>query len=113
MISDRLRMLRKSHHLSQDDVAERLGISRSGYSAYELGTHQPDPTMLMKLAQCFGTTADYLVGLTEDPAPVPQLEPRLREIVEIYNNVGSESRRFIYQLTIQEQIHYQLKKNQD
>ena len=113
MISKRLKTLRESLHLSQSEVAAKVGISRSGYSSYETGVHQPDPDMLRKLAECFGTTADYLIGLSSDPAPVPPLEPRLREIVEAFHKVDSDSRDYIYQITIQEHLRYLLKKNQD
>ena len=61
----RLRELREKHHLSQQKVADHLGISRTAYNKYESGAIRPT-RKLERLAALFGVSADYILGRTED-----------------------------------------------
>lgn len=54
--------LRKSRKLSQDDIAERLGISRPAYGRYEQGSAEPTINNLIVLAEMFDVSVDFLVG---------------------------------------------------
>lgn len=56
-----LREIRKRKHLSQLRVAMDLSISREALSYYENGKRSPDIDMLIRLAQYFGVTVDYLI----------------------------------------------------
>ena len=59
----RLRDLREDHDLSQQQVADYLGMKQSQYSRYERG-HRGIPTdVLIKLAELYKTTTDYLLGI--------------------------------------------------
>ncbi|MBQ2818890.1 MAG: helix-turn-helix transcriptional regulator [Clostridia bacterium] len=59
----RLRDLREDHDLSQQQVADYLGMKQSQYSRYERG-HRDIPTdVLIKLAELYKTTTDYLLGI--------------------------------------------------
>ncbi len=60
----RLRELRLRYGLSQQDVSDYVGISRTYISDYERGKRLPSVSVLCKIAQCFGTgtSIDYLVG---------------------------------------------------
>ena len=60
--SIRLYQLRKLHHLSQDQAAFLLGISRQTLSAYETGERYPPLPMLLKLARVYHTTVSYICG---------------------------------------------------
>ena len=53
--------LRKSKGLSQEELAEQLGISRQAVSRWELGQTLPDIPNLLQLCELFGVSADYLV----------------------------------------------------
>jgi transcriptional regulator with XRE-family HTH domain len=64
----RLIALREERQLSQVEVARALGISRSGFSMYELGQREPDMETVRKLANYFNVTTDYLLGRTDDPS---------------------------------------------
>ena len=57
----RLRMLRKEKHLSQQQVADALGITRPAYNKYESGVTAPS-RKLRELMDLFGVSADYLLG---------------------------------------------------
>ena len=69
MFHQRIKMLREKRGLSQSEVAKRLGVARTTYSGYELGTREPDQNTLMKLARFFDVSVDYLIGNTDNPTP--------------------------------------------
>ncbi|KLV15500.1 helix-turn-helix domain-containing protein [Bacillus altitudinis] len=57
----RLKELRKSKKLYQEDVASKLGIARTTYASYEQGSREPDHEMLVKIADFFNVSIDYLL----------------------------------------------------
>ena len=61
----RIRDLREDRDLSQKKVAEMLGMSQTGYSKYETGENDIPTAILIKLADFYGTTTDYLLGRTD------------------------------------------------
>ncbi|WP_372780250.1 helix-turn-helix domain-containing protein [Priestia aryabhattai] len=67
MFSVRLTSLRKKKNVTQQKVADYLGITRPAYTAYEQGKRQPDYETLTKIADFFDVTVDYLIGRTDDP----------------------------------------------
>ena len=64
IIAFRLRELRKNKKLSQDVVAQYLGISRTAYNKYENGVIKP-VRKICELAELFHVSTDYLLGLEE------------------------------------------------
>lgn len=60
-LSEKIVQLRKSQGLSQEELAERLGLSRQAVSRWESGTALPDAGNLLQLSRLFGVTADYLL----------------------------------------------------
>lgn len=62
MFCDNLTELRKMANLSQEELAERIGISRQTLSKYETGESLPDIEKCMALAAVFGVTMDDLVN---------------------------------------------------
>lgn len=67
MFPKRLKYLRDEKGLSQQDMADFIGISRQGYGKYEDGKSQPHHKTLVKLAGFFGVTTDYLLGKSDQP----------------------------------------------
>lgn len=65
----RLRDLREDHDLSQKDVATTLHCSQQAYSYYENGSRDLPISMLRKLCLFYGVSADYILGLSDDPTP--------------------------------------------
>ena len=61
---NRIRELREDHDLTQREVAEMLGMSQTGYSKYETGTNDIPTAVLIKLADFYKTSVDYLLGRT-------------------------------------------------
>ena len=60
--------LRKTKGLSQEELAEQLGVSRQAVSRWELGQTLPDIPNLLQLCELFGVSADYLVREEEHTA---------------------------------------------
>lgn len=65
----RLRNLREDRDLNQTAVAEVLHVSQTTYSRYENGTLDIPSASLITLARFYGTSVDYLLGLTGNPEP--------------------------------------------
>ena len=63
---NRLKELRKSKGLLQREVALNIGVSTQSYGYYENGINKPDPDMLIRLADFFNCSIDYLVGREDD-----------------------------------------------
>lgn len=66
----RLKQERERLGLTQEDVAKRVGITAAALSNYERGIRDPDTELLAKLANVYGVSTDYLLGLVDDPNPV-------------------------------------------
>lgn len=63
-ISARIRAIRKEQKLTQREFADIFGISQSSYSAYENGSTIPTVEFLIKVAQKYNISMDYLTGLS-------------------------------------------------
>lgn len=63
----RLKDLREDNDLKQQQVADYLGITRSAYSNYENGIREIPLELLMKLADFYHVSVDYLLGRTDEP----------------------------------------------
>ena len=61
MLKDNLVMLRNIHGLSQEAVAEKIGISRQAYAKWETGATVPDIEKCALLADIYGTSIDSLI----------------------------------------------------
>ncbi|WP_017728561.1 helix-turn-helix domain-containing protein [Halalkalibacterium ligniniphilum] len=67
---DRLKLCRNKKKITQEKLAERLGIKRSTYAKYETGENVPDIIMLNKFADFFEVSTDFLLGRTDQETPV-------------------------------------------
>ena len=67
----RLKSLREDEDLKQQEVADALNITRSAYSNYENEIREIPLDLLIKLANFYQTSVDYLVGLTDIKTPYP------------------------------------------
>lgn len=69
---ERIRSLRIDKEFTQKQVAEIVNVKQNTYSQYEIGVLNFPLDVVICLAQFYGTSVDYLVGLTDDPAPYPR-----------------------------------------
>ena len=66
---EHLRALREDRDLSQKQLADLLQVHQTTYSDYELGNVNIPVTSLIRLADFYQTSIDYLVDYTDDPKP--------------------------------------------
>ncbi len=65
-LSVRLKQLRLDKQLRQEQVARLVGISKGAISAYETDIRQPSYDVLIRLANLYRVSVDYLLGRTDD-----------------------------------------------
>lgn len=85
MICDKIKSLREKSGLTQSDLSKKLGITRSGVNAWEMGLSVPSTQYIVALAILFNVSTDYLLGLsTTSTISVEGLNDReIASIVEI------------------------------
>ena len=67
-----IRNLRIDRGFTQKQIGEHLGISQNTYSQYEIGVLNYPVDVVIKLAELYGVSTDYLLGLTEEKKPYPK-----------------------------------------
>lgn len=94
MFSERLKELRKDMHLTQKELAEKLGLSPGAIGLYEQNRRTPDIDLLNKIASIFDVSIDYLTGKTErkDTAiiTIEELPQELRQLGVKYIEVDKK-----------------------
>ncbi len=65
MISARINELRKENNLTQKQLAEKVGCNQSMIARWEKGECEPTAGAILKLAEVFGCSTDYLLGKLE------------------------------------------------
>lgn len=61
----RIRDLREDRDLTQKQIAQMFGLSQTGYSKYETGENDIPTAVLLKLADFYQTSTDYLLGRSD------------------------------------------------
>ena len=72
LLYQRIRNLRQDRGLTQADIAKVLNVRQNTYSQYEIGAIKYPLDVLIKLAQFYETSIDYLLELTDCPTPYPR-----------------------------------------
>ena len=67
---EKLYELRRASGMSQEELAEKLGVSRQSVSKWESASASPDISKLVEIADIFEVSTDYLLKDTNTPAPV-------------------------------------------
>lgn len=83
-VADKIIYLRKMNHMSQETLAEKLGISRQSISRWENGTALPDANNFLALSKLFHVSTDEL----------------LNDEVEMFHHLNSQGNYTILQLNI-------------
>ena len=90
VFSRRLRSARKKKGITERKASEVSDVAQTSISDYETGKSLPDPEPLKFLADYYGVSTDYLLGLTEFIAPVEKCEEKLygnTDLIQIYNTL--------------------------
>ncbi|GAB2671400.1 helix-turn-helix domain-containing protein [Paenibacillus thermoaerophilus] len=108
---NRIAFLREQRKMTQEELSQKVGITRAALSHYENNRREPDYETLEAIANFFQVSADYLMGRTNNPSQhldhptrqfVDSLELSDNEILEKFNLTidgkrltPEEARRFI------------------
>ena len=65
-VGRKIKELRTSQKLTQNEFAERLGVTKSAISSYENGSRLPSYDILIKISRIFKVTTDYLLGCSNE-----------------------------------------------
>lgn len=94
MLLERLLELRNKHGLTQQQVAELLDVGRTTYAMYEQGKREMDYELLIKLADHYKVSLDYLFGRTENPIHIESYSDDEIEFItrtlEIYKDLKNK-----------------------
>ena len=74
IISKYLQLLRKNHNYTQDDLAQKLNVSRQAVSKWETGTTIPDLSILLKLSKLYGLTINEIIEPNIQPQKITDFE---------------------------------------
>jgi transcriptional regulator with XRE-family HTH domain len=66
-LGERIKYLRELQGLSQKDLSQKTNLTVVQLSRYETNHRKPDPDALGRLVDVLGTSADYLIGITQKP----------------------------------------------
>ncbi|MBU1020302.1 MAG: helix-turn-helix domain-containing protein [Firmicutes bacterium] len=97
MIGKRLQELRKNLKMTQEELSEKLAISRSSLSLYEIDKREPDGATLIKIADYFDISLDNLfdrVKTNQDitpPLPHPFLTSSEEKLLELFRQLTTET----------------------
>lgn len=74
IMAQRIRKCRTDRGLTQREAAIYCDITERAFQNYELMNREPKVEILVRIAEFFQVSLDYLVGLTDDPRPYPRSE---------------------------------------
>lgn len=96
MIADKIKLLREKNRMTQAELARKLGVTRSGVNAWEMGITTPSTQYVVELSLLFRVSTDFLLDMpTGVTVLVDGLTDReiasITEIVNCYKNRKNES----------------------
>lgn len=69
---ERIRDIREDKDLTQQDIANVLGLHLTTYRRYEAGEQEIPMHILKQLCEIYNISADYMLGFTNNPIPLPK-----------------------------------------
>lgn len=69
--TQRIRNIREDKDLTQQQVADGIGVKREQYRRYETGENEMKVSHIVKLCEFYQLSADYILGLTDNENPMP------------------------------------------
>lgn len=103
-LGEKLQLLRRSRGLSQEQLAEALGVSRQAISKWECGDSAPDLDKLRAICTYFGVTSDYLIWESAEDAPHGASEARAASTAE--KRADHAARRESVRTFVRENAHW-------
>lgn len=98
-----LKIIRKENGFSQKKIASAINISQQSYSDYENNKTFPDAETLIKIADFFAVSVDYLLGRTDDlgyitisNAPAFELTEHEKNVISLYRKLKPHTQSYVY-----------------
>ena len=100
--STRLNELRENANMKQIEIAEQVSLKSSAISKYEKGTAQPSLQTLIRIADIFNVSVDYLLGVSsiKNPYTAEQFTPKEADMILRFRRLSREN-----QIRIDERIN--------
>ncbi|MCM1494707.1 MAG: helix-turn-helix domain-containing protein [Bacteroides sp.] len=103
MIGKQIKELRKSKHLTQTELSEYLNVGQSTLANFENGKRIIPVDIIIKLANYFNVTTDYLLGLspalssfsTQEPVHGEQLSEDESKLLNTYRSLGADEKQIV------------------
>lgn len=92
---NRIRELREEKRITQVRLSIELEVSQETISAYEMGKYYPSVKSLLKLRDIFGTSIDYILGLSDlkyESAPFSSINTNELALLQNYRRLGPQGR---------------------
>lgn len=90
MLGERIKQQREIKELNQKQLADMLGVSPSTIGMYEQNRRSPDKDMLLKLAEIFNVSVDYLLGTTKIKTPSPESGHKYKDVNDILSKAKEQ-----------------------
>jgi transcriptional regulator with XRE-family HTH domain len=87
ILPQQLKELRARKKITQEELAQKIGSSRANVSSWEIGRAEPDNDTLIKIAEFFGVTTDYLLGKNSPNEIKSFLSPDALELAKRYDDI--------------------------
>lgn len=90
-----LKLYRRMNGLTQEQVADYLGIPKKTYQNYEREVRDPDPDVLCALADRYGITLDELVGRNDDGPDLALISNDERDLIDTYRGLSAPYKKVL------------------
>ena len=87
MLGNRLSELRKDNGYTQEDISSLLNLTRSSVSNYEQGINEPSLSAIIKFAELYNVSCDYLLCRTKEKHNLNLLNKDNKELLMRFNNL--------------------------
>ena len=106
IVARNLKTLRRTNNLTQQQMSDGIGLSRSTYATYELARITPDPEILYRVATRFGIKIDYLFEEKEDvflarTVDAEYYEDNLLNLIDNYHSLSSFARGMLLEKSLE------------
>ena len=88
----RIKSIREAKHCTQAEMAEELNCSQQTINVWENGWHTPKISMLVKVADTYNVTVDWLLGRKEEIRIVAQTPQEYQAVVDMYSQLNPDGR---------------------
>jgi len=91
-IGERITQLRKQQNLSQEELAKKVGVSRTIVGNYERNENTPSTEVIIKLAKVFNVSVDYLIG----EGQLSNLDKDVLRRIEDIENLDDDTKKHLF-----------------